>query len=209
VTALEESGNDAFPYLFNATEPATVQQKAPAGGFGCGCGSRSKEAGLAAPPPVKVLDEKLVAGFNAVVLEARSADALVGWLKEHDYANSPEIQAWAQPYVEAGWKFTALKVAKQILPAGTDVEPIDDALAGMERIRQIARDLGAFAHKNSDHLRESILVSDVVGLARRLCSQDLASLDVVITIPEGLRVRGSQTQLSQVVVNLLLNGSVL
>ena len=41
-----------------------------------------------------------------------SADALVGWLKDNGYAFSPEVEAWAKPYVEAGWKITALKVAK-------------------------------------------------------------------------------------------------
>jgi hypothetical protein len=46
------------------------------------------------------------------VLEADSADVLVQWLKSNGYAFSPEVQAWAKPYVEAGWKITALKVAK-------------------------------------------------------------------------------------------------
>ena len=66
------------------------------------------------PPPqnVKVLEEKAVAGFQAVVLEATSATALVGWLKEHGYAFSPEVEAWAKPYVDGGWKITALRVAK-------------------------------------------------------------------------------------------------
>jgi hypothetical protein len=61
---------------------------------------------------VRVLQEKLVAGFKAVVLEADSADVLVKWLKDNGYAFSAEVQAWAKPYVEAGWKITALKVAK-------------------------------------------------------------------------------------------------
>jgi hypothetical protein len=59
-----------------------------------------------------VLAEKEVAGFHAVVLETKSSDALVDWLKEHGYAFSPEVRAWAKPYVEGGWKITALKVAK-------------------------------------------------------------------------------------------------
>lgn len=109
--ALEESGNEVFPYLLKVTAPPIIQSRAPAGGFGCGCGGKSA---LRETPKseVKVLDEKLVAGFNAVVLEASSADALAGWLKDHDYAFSPEVKAWAHPYVEAGWKITALKVAK-------------------------------------------------------------------------------------------------
>jgi hypothetical protein len=61
---------------------------------------------------VKVLAEKLVAGLQAVVLETKSANALVGWLKDHGYAFSPEVEAWAKPYVEAGWKITALRVAR-------------------------------------------------------------------------------------------------
>jgi hypothetical protein len=47
-----------------------------------------------------------------VVLEAKTPGALIGWLKENGYAFSPQIEAWAKPYVEAGWKLTALKVAK-------------------------------------------------------------------------------------------------
>jgi hypothetical protein len=50
---------------------------------------------------VQVLAEKLVAGFQAAVLRADSADDLVRWLKDHGYAFSPEVQAWAQPYVQA------------------------------------------------------------------------------------------------------------
>jgi hypothetical protein len=60
-----------------------------------------------------VLEEKLVAGFKAAVLETESANALVAWLKENGYAYSPAVQAWAKPYVQAGWKITALKVAKR------------------------------------------------------------------------------------------------
>jgi len=108
---LEEAGNEAFPYLAKLTAPEIIRRQRPRES-GCGCGS--KEAGLAgdAPPSsVTVLAEKRVAGFNAVVLEAKSADALVTWLKDHGYAYSPQIEAWAKPYVEQGWKITALKVA--------------------------------------------------------------------------------------------------
>lgn len=112
---LEESGNEAFPYLLKVTEPEIKTVPRPSGGVGCGCGS---PLGLksAAPgaPEVTVLEEKMVAGFKAVVLEATSATALVTWLKEHGYAYSPEIEAWAKPYIDAGWKITALKVAKNL-----------------------------------------------------------------------------------------------
>lgn len=109
---LAESGNDAFPHLRQITEPERITKPRPWGppvSLGC-----STTASLAAPalPPVRVLDEKLVAGFNARVLEADSPTALLTWLNANGYAFSPEVEVWAKPYVEAGWKITALKVAK-------------------------------------------------------------------------------------------------
>jgi hypothetical protein len=34
-------------------------------------------------------------------------------IKEHGHAFSPELKAWTKPYLEKGWKFTALKVSKK------------------------------------------------------------------------------------------------
>lgn len=108
---LEEAGNEAFPYLAKLTAPEVIRRPLPRD-TGCGCGLNSANVAGAAPENrVTVLAEKQVAGFNAVVLEAKSADALVTWLKDHGYAYSPQIEAWAKPYVEQGWKITALKVA--------------------------------------------------------------------------------------------------
>jgi hypothetical protein len=115
---LDESGNDAFPYLGKLTEPEVklVKGPPPGGGGGCGCAGDKKArmaVGDAAPKAeVKVLQEKIVAGFDAKVLEATSAKALNDWLKEKGYAFSPEIEAWAKPYIDQKWKITALKVAK-------------------------------------------------------------------------------------------------
>jgi hypothetical protein len=109
---LAESGNEAFPFLRKLTEPEVQKVPRPSGGVGCGC-SKSNVAVGVARDEVRVLDEKLVAGFQAVVLEATSADALVRWLREHGYAFSRAVEAWARPYVEGGWKITALRVAKE------------------------------------------------------------------------------------------------
>lgn len=108
---LEESGNDAFPYLYKVTEPETKQVPRPSG-IGCGCLKKSEVKSAATKSEVRILLEKEVAGFKAVVLEANSASALIGWLKDNGYAFSQQIEAWAKPYVEAGWKITALKIAK-------------------------------------------------------------------------------------------------
>lgn len=114
---LSESGNEAFPYLMKLTEPEIKTMKRSTGGGGCGlaCSDAPEVASKSAPDAksVTVLDQKRVAGFDAVVLETKSSEALVKWLKDHGYAFSPEIEAWAKPYVEKDWKITALKVAKK------------------------------------------------------------------------------------------------
>lgn len=108
---LAESGDDAFPFLQKLTEPERKKMARPSQGCGCTRGL-SKSSAVAPAPQVTVLEEKTVAGFQASVLDAKSAKDLVAWLKDHGYAFSPEVEAWAKPYVDGGWKITALRVAK-------------------------------------------------------------------------------------------------
>lgn len=102
---LDESGNEAFDYLRKLTEPEIQWRRRPPPN------SKSEAPGREAGS-IRVLQEKLVAGFHAAVLETNSTAKLVEWLKTNDYSFSPEIEAWALPYVKRGWKITALKVAK-------------------------------------------------------------------------------------------------
>lgn len=74
-------------------------------------GMRAGKAGAAAAPAVTVLEQKVVAGYDAAVLEATDANALYEWLKVHGYRSDPELVAWTRPYVERGWKITAFKIA--------------------------------------------------------------------------------------------------
>jgi hypothetical protein len=124
---LDESGNAAFPYLQKLTAPEIQRIPRPQGG-GCGCSEEVKSARSLAEGKVEVLEQKQVAGFNAVVLRADSADALVDWLKENGYEFSPAAEAWAKPYVDAGWMITALKVAK-------DEERTDDKSVSAAALR--------------------------------------------------------------------------
>ncbi|MFO0807914.1 MAG: DUF2330 domain-containing protein [Gemmataceae bacterium] len=110
---LDESGNEVFPYLQDLTKPEVIVRQA--GRSGCGCSSTPPPMAMNAAvksDEVRVLERKFVAGLDAAVLEVKSADALTQWLKDHNYAYSPAVEAWAKPYVEMGWKITALKVAK-------------------------------------------------------------------------------------------------
>jgi hypothetical protein len=113
---LAEADNGAFAVMQKLTEPEFVRKKRPAGGVGCGCATSRPFALEESAGHIRVVEEKKVAGFQATVLEAKTATALTGWLRDNGYAFSPEVEAWAQPYVGGGWMFTALKVAK--LPDG-------------------------------------------------------------------------------------------
>lgn len=75
--------------------------------------SKSMQASAVAAAPVRVLDAQRVGGYNAVVLEADSAQALADWLTEHHYATRPALSAWLAPYVAAHWKITAFKIAPE------------------------------------------------------------------------------------------------
>lgn len=63
------------------------------------------------PKPVEIIEQKRVAGYDATVLKADSGESLVEWLKNNQYDYSPAVAAWAKPYIEGKWFFTALKVA--------------------------------------------------------------------------------------------------
>jgi hypothetical protein len=101
---LSESGNEAFPHLAEITMPKSM----PSIGFGCSMANETRPR----TQGVTVVERKEVAGFDAAVLSASSASALTGWLKTNGYHYSPEVEAWAAPYVRDGWMLTALRVAK-------------------------------------------------------------------------------------------------
>src|SRR5262245_59070867 len=61
---------------------------------------------------VTVLDEKRVAGYNAVVLKATDAEALRQWMEKHGYDARPAVTGWLEPYIKAGWIITAFQIAK-------------------------------------------------------------------------------------------------
>jgi hypothetical protein len=156
---LDESGNDAFPYLLKLTEPEIKTMPRPSGG-GCGCTKNEKAPapGEAQKEQVKVLQQKVVAGFDAAVLETKSAAALIEWLKDNGYAYSPEIEAWAKPYVEGGWKFTALKVAKD-----KDAKDDKGVKAGALRI-SFKTERPLFPYREPDYKS----AADSLGAKRRL-----------------------------------------
>lgn len=115
--ALAETTEALFQRLASATRPKVeVRQTPSAIPFSCLATSflliRSAPP-AATVPSVRVLDFQHVAGYDAVVLEADSADALGNWLKAHGYQFRPSLVEWLKPYVTARWKLTAFKIAQQ------------------------------------------------------------------------------------------------
>ncbi len=108
---LSESGNEAFALLDKITQPPVVEQSEPIS-FPLGCSREVARSDAKSAAEVRILEEKRVAGFDAVILEADYAAALKTWLSEHGYAYSPQVETWAAPYIAAHWKFTAMKIAK-------------------------------------------------------------------------------------------------
>ncbi len=139
---LEEAGDEAFPHLRRLTEPAP---KYVGGGIGCTCSAPPGTLEDRRSLEVNVLEEKLVAGFNAAVLEASSATALTQWLKDNGYAYSPEVEEWAKPYIDAGWKITALKVYR-----GKDAHSKNDVKASALRI-SFKTDRPLFPYREPDY----------------------------------------------------------
>jgi hypothetical protein len=60
-------------------------------------------------PPVRVLEEKQVAGLDAVVLEADDATALGAWLEKQHLDFRPALRRWLVPYIARHWKITAFR----------------------------------------------------------------------------------------------------
>jgi len=102
---LEESGNEAFSYLAQITAPKISSGM----GMPLSCAANSASSYGSG---VTVIEEKTVAGYHAVVLAADSGTALLSWLQDHGYAFTPEVAAWAQPYLDQHWYMTAMKIAK-------------------------------------------------------------------------------------------------
>lgn len=170
VPELAESGNDAFPLLAKFTAPKVRIVKAPTGGCALGCSAppvatNSRALPDAAPEAqVTVLHEQRVAGFDAKVLEADTAEALTEWLKENDFEYSDAVQEWARPYVEQKWKFTALKIAKPDSDSQLDGEPRPGDLEASALRMTFATDRPLFPYREPDSGESA----EKLGIAERL-----------------------------------------
>jgi hypothetical protein len=85
---------------------------------------------------VEVIVRQTVGSFDAAILSAGDADALAAWLTDNGYPLDATELALLGPYVEAGWFFSAMKLADGIeIPASgwdTNVDPVLIEYSGTE-----------------------------------------------------------------------------
>lgn len=104
---------------------------------------------------------------------------------------------------------TALQVAYGCIPPGDASlkEIFDDIGQGMARIKTIVSDLSMFAYKSSGRENDIVDLGAVIESSLRLVAFELRTVQVERQVPSGLLVQGSQTQLSHVFMNMLINSS--
>jgi signal transduction histidine kinase len=104
---------------------------------------------------------------------------------------------------------TALQVAYGTIPRDDAAlkEILDDIGQGMNRIKTIVSDLGMFAYKSSGNENEQFDLTAVAESAIRLISHELGEIRLERNIPPGMMIRGSRTQISHVLMNLLVNSA--
>lgn len=118
---------EVFGELTDITKRRTVVQKrAKELDFGCGllpmAASKFDAVGAALPDgaqrSVKVVEQKRVGDYEAVVLQASEPKTLRDWLTENGYDSRPALDPWFEAYTKGGWYITAFKIAADSPAAG-------------------------------------------------------------------------------------------
>jgi hypothetical protein len=72
---------------------------------------QGETAGAGAPGGVQVLGHEIIGGYSVARLEADDAAALQRWLDENGYRAPESAAPILGSYIDAGWKFVAVKLA--------------------------------------------------------------------------------------------------
>jgi hypothetical protein len=119
---------------------------------GCGCGTMSASADLAAPGAggfvdngVSVLHVGTVGPYETVTLSSTDGDALTSWLDAHDYQVPPDIEPVITAYVDEGFDFIALRLASnQSVSQMTPVRVVTPGPPAPLPLRMVAAGVGAY-----------------------------------------------------------------
>ncbi|HEY7114978.1 MAG TPA: HAMP domain-containing sensor histidine kinase [Tepidisphaeraceae bacterium] len=104
--------------------------------------------------------------------------------------------------------FMALQTAQQEVGDNAELkETLADIQQGMSRIKGVISDLRTFAYPTALSGSESFPIADALTTALRLTAHELQNINVNRDAVNGQRVFGSQTHLSHVFMNLLMNAA--
>jgi hypothetical protein len=106
------AGETLFSYLAEITRPQErVEERIVwrAGG---------EAVGGAPAGGVNVLGQEIVGGYSVARLTADDPSALQTWLDENDYNTPPGAEPILRVYIDAGWRFVAVKLAPDQNAAG-------------------------------------------------------------------------------------------
>lgn len=122
-------GGDPLAYLDKATAPAVV---------GSAAGDDGAAAGAA--PPVDVIGRENVGGYDVARLGAADGAALDRWLTDNGYTLPEGAQPILEDYVDEGWRFVAIRLARK---ADGPTKPLEVAFTADEyvypmRLEQLA-----------------------------------------------------------------------
>ena len=124
---LAESSAEVFAALADITKRRTVVQwRAKEFDFGCGLLPMSRadfsHVGSAITPDaargVRVVEQKKVGDFDAVILKASEPQKLREWLTANGYDARPTLDPWFAEYTKNDWYLTAFKIATDSPAAG-------------------------------------------------------------------------------------------
>ncbi len=108
------------------------------------------------------------------------------------------------------YTLTAAQILKRdpTIKADEDMaEMVDDIIEGMDRIKDIVKDLHTFAYPDEVDKEQVFLMVDAVRSALRFTASEKGSINIEVNIPDQLEVMGSISHIVQVLVNLLTNAA--
>jgi hypothetical protein len=112
-----ENGAALFDSLQRVSEPTGKIEN----GGGCAPDSCWLDGGGSARPGVNLLESFAVGGYEVSVLSAEDSNNMQLWLEDNGYQVREDASLILQEYIDQGWYFTAVKVAKvQMDEAGGD-----------------------------------------------------------------------------------------
>jgi len=150
-----EVGHDQFIAALDlTTQPvvnAPVRPRSFGDGDGNGCGCAAQEASLsssrsaeAAPPPVTVIDSKVVGPYQSVTLRSENPRALNEWLETNGYNIPDAMDPVIAAYVAEKLDFIAIKLRPGVGVAA--MQPVRVVVPGADAqlpLRMVAGGIGA------------------------------------------------------------------